>query len=127
MCLEVLDFARLCWNESESRACLSYRRQRGRCLLRREIFSDVGKLPNHSLNVHFLATQVELMSFSITSVSLYDNRSNLGIDDLLISMTKRQVTVPNIHSCLCEWIAAMALKTRAVVCNCLPSTHGQTI
>lgn len=83
-----------------------------KALLRREIFSDVGKLLNDSLSAHFLATQVELMS---CSVSFYDNRSNLSPNDTLISMRKRQVTVPNIHSCLCERIAAIALKSRQVL------------
>lgn len=72
------------WVWIESLSWLSTSAGKGQ--LRREIFSDVGKLLNDSLNTHFLTTQVELMSFSIWSVSSYDNRSNLGINDTLISM-----------------------------------------
>lgn len=104
------------WIESLSR--LSTAARKG--LLRRESSSDVGKLLNDSLNTHSLATQVELMSFAIRSVSFCDKRSNLGMNDTLFSTRKHQDTVPSVRSCLCEWIAAMALKIwealSAVVC-----------
>lgn len=71
-----------------------------------EIFSEVGKLLNDCLNTHFMATQVELVSFPIRSVSFYNYRSKLDINNALISMTKRQATVPNIRSCfsLQRWL-----------------------
>lgn len=71
-----------------------------------EIFSDVGKLLNDRLSTHFVTTQVEIVSFSIRSVSFYNNRSKQDINNTLISMKKRQVTVPNIHSCfsLQRWL-----------------------
>lgn len=70
------------WIESLSQILTAARKG----LLRRQIFSDAGKLLNDSLKAHFLATRVELMSSSIRSVSFYDNRCNLGINNTLISM-----------------------------------------
>lgn len=58
----------------------------------------LGKFLNESLNSYFLATRVELMSFSIRSVSLYDKR---GITATLLSMKKSQVTDAHVSNPSC--------------------------